>query len=213
MTDDERQPVLEPTSSMLRVLKSAPRDPADVEQHQRQRIGELLTRREHPVTGSETPRTTIDTTGVPKMSSPGQPSGATDSLQTRNSVPEMHPGGSQETAGSPHHQPGRTAPVQPEPTRKTRSDAGDTADESEENALWWVSFSGDLSLRRLSSLRQRLLDSPFTYDARFEEIGDGLIVLMVLTDANLTEPRLEWILGHLMDVEQLDRHAMIVSRN
>jgi hypothetical protein len=78
---------------------------------------------------------------------------------------------------------------------------------------WWVSFSGDVSLDRLSKLRKIIDESPLTIDAHFHEICDGLIVMRVVTDNNLTMEQLDWVIGQVLDVVGIERDAAIISRN
>jgi hypothetical protein len=78
---------------------------------------------------------------------------------------------------------------------------------------WRVSFSGDVSLDRLSKVRKIIDESPLTIDAHFHEICDGLIVMRVVTDNNLTMEQLDWVVGQVLDVVGIERNAAIVSRN
>lgn len=76
---------------------------------------------------------------------------------------------------------------------------------------WWVTFSGNVSLEKLAGLRERLSDSPFTLETRFDEIGDGLIVLRVVTDNRVTMQQIDWIVRELMDTVGLDRDSAILT--
>jgi hypothetical protein len=76
---------------------------------------------------------------------------------------------------------------------------------------WWVNFNGDVSLERLARLRQVLGESPFTIEARFDEITDGLIVLRIVTDHKLTEAHVDWIVRQVMSSVGLNRDAAILS--
>jgi hypothetical protein len=87
------------------------------------------------------------------------------------------------------------------------------APEAESPVRWWVSFSGDVSLERLSRLRTIIDESPLTIDAHFHEIGDGLIVMRVTTDNSLTMEQLEWTVQQVMDTVGVSRNAAIVSRS
>jgi hypothetical protein len=85
---------------------------------------------------------------------------------------------------------------------------------SEDNLQrWWVSFNGDISLDRLSRTRTALSESPFTIEARFDDITDGLIVLRVVTERHLTFEQVEWLVQLVMQSVGLDRNAAVISRN
>lgn len=78
---------------------------------------------------------------------------------------------------------------------------------------WWINFSGDVSLDRLARLRRIVDESPFTIEARFDEVCDGLIVMRVLTENVLTIPQMDWIIRQVMDSVGIDRNTAILSRN
>jgi hypothetical protein len=111
-----------------------------------------------------------------------------------------------------------TPPVAGEPVETGDAPIGEEPDEayqvteSDENLMrWWVTFSGNVSLERLAQLRARFNDSPFTIEARFVEIGDGVIVLRLVTDDRVTMQQVDWILRELMDTVGLDKDSAILS--
>ncbi len=77
---------------------------------------------------------------------------------------------------------------------------------------WWVHFNGDVSLERLRRLRKEISESPFTLEARFDEITDGLIVFRLVTEGHLSMKQVEWIVEQVMNSVGLNRDAAIVSR-
>ena len=94
---------------------------------------------------------------------------------------------------------------------ETESDSSDQ--ESDENLeRWWVQFNGNVSLERLARMRKVMSDSPFTIDARFSEITDGLIVMRLVTGRPLSTEQVDWIVRQVMDAVGLDREAAILSR-
>jgi hypothetical protein len=111
-----------------------------------------------------------------------------------------------------------TAPDQPaepadEPAAATPPTGPSPAEQDQQPERWWVNFNGDVSLERLARVRRVLSDSPFTIEARFDEITDGLIVLRVVTDRSITMDQLDWLIRQVMDQNGLDRNAAILSRN
>lgn len=125
----------------------------------------------------------------------------------------------------PFQAPGTESESEPEPadvesdTPETENHAekvngvvDDHANAPDENLRrWWVTFSGNVSLEKLSSLRERLSDSPFTLETRYDEIADGLIVLRVVTDNRVTMQQIDWIIRELMDTVGLDRDSAILT--
>jgi hypothetical protein len=90
----------------------------------------------------------------------------------------------------------------------SQSDAPD----SPSFAHWWFNFSGDVSLGRLARFRQIVNSSPFTVDARFDEISDGLITLRLVTDEQFSCEQMDWIVRQILDNLAIDRHSVILSR-
>jgi hypothetical protein len=116
---------------------------------------------------------------------------------------------------SPFHQTWR-------PERASETEHAQTGDvsalqqdeelEDEHLSRWWIHFNGNVSLERLSRLRRIMSDSPFTFEARFDEITDGLIVMKLVTERRLPESHVDWIIRQVMDVVGLERDAAILSR-
>jgi hypothetical protein len=78
---------------------------------------------------------------------------------------------------------------------------------------WWIHFNGEVSLERLCRVRKDLEQSPFTIDARFNEITDGLIVMRLVTESHLSPKQVDWIVSQSMEAAGLDRDAAIVSHS
>jgi hypothetical protein len=87
------------------------------------------------------------------------------------------------------------------------------ASEEEYPARWWVNFNGDISLERLATLRRMLTESPFTIEVRFDEITDGLIVLKVVTEHNISMDQMDWLIKNVMQLVGMDQNAAILSQN
>jgi hypothetical protein len=85
--------------------------------------------------------------------------------------------------------------------------------EEEYPARWWVNFNGDISLERLATLRRMLTESPFTIEVRFDEITDGLIVLKVVTEHNISMDQMNWLIKNVMQLVGMDQNAAILSQN
>lgn len=101
--------------------------------------------------------------------------------------------------------PERTALRQPG-QYQTFKEAGD-----DQLERWWVNFNGVVSLERLARLRHVLAESPFTFEARFDEITDGLIILRIVTDRKLTRAHVDWIVRQVMASVGLNRDTAILS--
>lgn len=111
--------------------------------------------------------------------------------------------------------PPATESIASEPEQVSSDDGSEPRDDpdlpTDNLRRWWVTFSGNVRLEKLSLLRQRLSDSPFTLDARFDEIADGMIVLRVVTDRSITMQQTDWIIRELMDTVGLDRDSAILT--
>jgi hypothetical protein len=75
----------------------------------------------------------------------------------------------------------------------------------------WVTFNGTLSLDRLALVRAELHHSPFVIEARFEEIGEGMVVLRLVTSSDLTRSQIEWVLGQLIESTGLEPKCATLS--
>jgi hypothetical protein len=104
-----------------------------------------------------------------------------------------------------------TGDSRPEAANQTRTENPEKQ-EGPSFAHWWLNFSGDVSLERLARFRTLVSNSPFTVEARFDDIADGLIVLRVVTQQNLTDDQMDWLVRQVLDNLGIDQHSVILSR-